>query len=113
MDIGSVVGRAQGVTEEQLMELPRYAQSAAFSALEKLALDYAVAMARTPVQVPAELVAALSEHLAPAQLVELTAAIAWEHFRARFNRALGVSSDELSAGAFCAVPEHPHADAPG
>ena len=40
------------MTEAQLRDLPAYEESAAFSPLEKLVLDYAVAMTETPVEVP-------------------------------------------------------------
>ncbi len=107
MDIGSAVGREHGVTEEQLRDLPSYEMSAAFTALEKLVLDYAVLMTRTPVDLPGSLFEKLSEHLDRAQLIELTAAIAWENFRARFNHALGIEAQGFSEGAYCAVPERP------
>ncbi len=38
----------------------------------------------------------LRRHLTERQLVELTTAIAWENYRARFNRGFDVASDELS-----------------
>ncbi len=105
MDIGSAVGRAHAVTEEQLRDLQSYETSDAFTALEKLVLDYAVLMTRTPVELPDASFEKLSEHLDRAQLIELTAAIAWENFRARFNRALGIEAQGFSEGAYCAVPE--------
>lgn len=99
------MGRAVGVTDEQLMELPRYRESAAFSPLEKLVLDYAARMTATPVEVPDELFTALRGHLSEAQMVELTANIAWENYRARFDHALDIGSQGFSEGAFCALPE--------
>ena len=36
---------------------------------------------------------------------ELTAATAFENYRAKFNRAFGMGSQRFSEGAFCAVPE--------
>jgi len=45
------------------------------------------------------------DHLDDAQLVELTAAIAQENFRARFNRGFRVPAVRFSAGGFCPVPE--------
>ena len=62
-------------------------------------------MARTPTDIPAELTERLREHFDEAQLVELAAMIAWEHYRARFNRVFGVRSSGFSEGAFCATPE--------
>ena len=99
------MGRAAGISEAQLLELPTYATSAAFDGVERLVLDLAVAMAQTPTDVPDELRRRLREHFDEAQLVELTAAIAWEHYRARFNRVFGVQPAGFSEGAFCVLPE--------
>jgi alkylhydroperoxidase family enzyme len=68
-------------------------------------LDYSVAVTRTPVEVPDELFAALRRHFNEAQLVELTAAIAWENYRARFNHAFGIEAQGFSDGAYCPLPE--------
>jgi 4-carboxymuconolactone decarboxylase len=62
-------------------------------------------MTRTPVDVSDELVAALRKHLDERQIVELTAAIAWENWRARFNRALAIEAHGFTEGAFCPIPE--------
>ena len=77
MDIGSAVGRNQGVSEQQLLELADFESSSAFSELERLVLRYAVAMTETPADVPGELFAELRSHFSPKQMVELTSAIAW------------------------------------
>ena len=66
-------------------------------------LRYAEAMTRTPVAVPDELFAALRARLEPRQMVELTSAIAWENYRARFDHAFGIESQEFSAGAVLSV----------
>ena len=47
----------------------------------------------------------LRQRFDEAQLVELVAAIAWENYRARFNRVFGVRSLGFCEGAFCALPE--------
>lgn len=93
------------MTEAQIEGLARYRESDAFSALEKDVLDYAVALSRTPANASEELVARLRAQLSDAQLVELTAAIAWENFRARFNRGFDVAAQGFSAGAVCPIPE--------
>lgn len=104
MDIGSAVGRRLGVTEQQLRDLVTFEISSAFSELEKLVLRYAVAMTQTPVDVPDELFAALTGHLNPRQIVELTSAIAWENYRARFDHAFGAQAEGFSQGAHCPLP---------
>lgn len=101
------MGRRHGISEEQLRQLSFYRESDAFSIEEKLVLDYAVGMTRTPVDVPDELFARLREHFDEQQLVELTSTIAWENYRARFNHACGIESQGFAEGAYCALPEHP------
>lgn len=94
-----------GVTEQQLLELSQYQTGGAFNDLERAALDLAVAMARTPTDIPTELTQRLRKDLDEAQLVELAATIAWENYQARFNRVFGVRSSGFSEGAFCAMHE--------
>jgi 4-carboxymuconolactone decarboxylase len=72
--------------------------------MEKLVLAYADAMTRVPVEVPEKLFASLQTRLDEAQLVELTANIAWENYRARFNHAFGMEAEGFSEGAVCALP---------
>ncbi len=105
IDLGSQIARHRsGLTDEQLLALPRYRESPLFTELEKLVLDYAVAMSRTPVQVSDALFARLRQHFDDAQLVELTYLIAHENFRGRFNLALGIGAAGFSEGMVCALP---------
>lgn len=75
--------------------------------MEKLVLEYAAEMSGTPAVIPDRLFDALREHFDEAQLVELTAAIAWENHRARFNHALGMGYQGFSEGSYCLLPEVP------
>jgi AhpD family alkylhydroperoxidase len=105
MDFGSHLARAQaGLTERELQELARYQESDEFSELDKLVLDYATAMSRTPAEVGDELFERLRAELDDRQIVELTSAIATENFRARFNHAVGIEPQGFSEGAACVVP---------
>jgi alkylhydroperoxidase family enzyme len=61
-------------------------------------------MTRTPVDVPNPLFARLRERFSEAQLVELTSAIAWENYRARFDHAFGMEGENFTEGAVCAMP---------
>ncbi len=100
------MGKEQGITEEQLRELPRYRESAAFSEEERLVIELSVEMTKAPVELPSELLDRLHSRFDEAQLVELAAAIAWENHRARFNRVFGVRAVGFSEkAAFCALPE--------
>src|ERR1700736_6010201 len=105
IDIGSQIARRAGISEEQLLALPRYRDSELFDETEKLVLDYAVGMTRTPVSVSDELFAELRSRFDEAQLVELTNIIAVENMRGRFNLAFGMGSAGFSEGMVCAVPE--------
>jgi alkylhydroperoxidase family enzyme len=107
MDIGSAVGRANGITEAQLAALPTFETSDVFSADEKIVLRLAVGMTKTPVEVTDDLFRELRARFDEAALVEIAAVIAWENYRARFNRAFAISPQGFSEGAFCVVPERP------
>lgn len=98
------MSRKQGVTEEKLMALADFESSTALSELEKLVLRYAVAMTGTPVEVSDDLFVKLRRHFTERQLVELTSAIAWENYRARFDHAFGIEAEDFSKGAFCPLP---------
>jgi 4-carboxymuconolactone decarboxylase len=109
IDIGSQIARRSGLTDEELLVLASYRTSELFTDVEKLVLDYAVGMSRTPVDVPDALFAELRKHFDDAQLVELTHVIALENMRGRFNLAFGIGAAGFSEGMVCAVP----ATAPG
>jgi 4-carboxymuconolactone decarboxylase len=98
------VGRKEGVTEEQLMALADFETSPAFSEREKTALRYPIAMTATPVEVPDDLFNELRQYLDERQLVELTSAIAWENYRARFDHAFGIEWEKFSRGKSCPLP---------
>ena len=97
------MSRGEGVSEQQLADLAAFEGSPAFSELQKRVLRYAVALTRTPAEVPEELFNSLREHFNPQQMVELTTAIAWENFRARFNRGFGIEAEGFTEGAACPV----------
>ena len=112
MDFGSWIATNQsGVTEDQLRELPNFRDSDAFSEEEKLVLEYAEAITRTPVDIPDELFDRLRERFDEGQIVELTWAAAIENLRARFNWALGIDSQNYTEGATCIRPETVPAEA--
>jgi AhpD family alkylhydroperoxidase len=105
VDIGSSLGREAGISDAQMLELPRYRDSDSFDDLEKLVLDYATAMSRTPAAVGDELFAAMRERFDERQLVELTNVIALENMRARFNSAFEMTPAGFSEGMVCARVE--------
>jgi len=87
------------------MALADFEHSPDLTGVEKLALRYAAAMTETPVEVADALFAELRRHFDERQLVELTSAIAWENYRARFDHAFGVGTEGFSEGVFCPLPE--------
>lgn len=95
-----------GVGAQQVLDLPHYRTSSAFNESERLVIDLAVEMAKTPAEIPDDLIAQLRARFDEPQLIELAATIAWENFLARFNRVFRVESSGFSEGAVCALPEH-------
>lgn len=100
------MGRANGITTGQISNLQDYRTDMNFSDLERLVLEYADAMTQTPVEVSDALFARVRQQFTDAQLVELTSAIAWENYRARFDHAFGIEGENFSEGAICALPAH-------
>ena len=100
------MGSSEGLGEEKILAVPRHRESAVFSALERLVIDYAEALTRTPAEATDAMVDELARALSHESLVELTAVIAWENFRARFNRGFDVASQDFAEGAVCPIPDH-------
>jgi 4-carboxymuconolactone decarboxylase len=106
VDLGSQICRNSGFSEDELLALPRYRQSELFTEREKLALDYTVAVMRTPVEVSDELFARMKEHFNDEQLVEITALLTAVNLD-RFNAAFGIGSAGFSEGMVCVMPDRP------
>lgn len=104
IDLGSRVARTWGVSDAELLALPHYTDSDLFDDRDKTVLDYAVAMTRTPADVPEQLFTHLHDYFSDPQLVELTHIIALENHRSRFNHAFGVGAAGFSDGMVCALP---------
>ena len=106
VDLGSQICRNSGFSDEELLALPRYRQSELFTEPEKTALDYAVAVMRTPVEVTDDLFARMKEHFSDEQMVEITALLTLVNLD-RFNAAFGIGSAGFSEGMVCLVPDRP------
>jgi alkylhydroperoxidase family enzyme len=106
VDLGSQICRNSGLSDEQLLAMPRYRQSELFTEREKLALDYTVAVMRTPVEVTDELFARMKEHFSDEQLVEITALLTLVNLD-RLNAAFGIGSAGFSEGMVCVPPDRP------
>jgi alkylhydroperoxidase family enzyme len=104
VDLGSQICRNSGFSDEELLALPRYRQSDLFIERERLALDYTVAVMRTPVEVTDELFARMKKHFTDEQLVEITALLTVVNLD-RFNAAFGIGSAGFSEGMVCVLPD--------
>jgi AhpD family alkylhydroperoxidase len=104
LDFGSKLAHESGIPEDKLRELSHWSESERFDELERLVLEYADRMTRTPVEVSDELFHRLTAHFDERQIVELTLAIALENLHARSNWALGIESEGFSEGSYCVRP---------
>jgi len=87
-----------GASDDKIRQVPTWRESSLFSPLERDALEYAERMTVTGEKVTDELFARLRGHFSEAQMVELTAVVALENFRSKFNPPLGIE-----AQGFCVL----------
>jgi alkylhydroperoxidase family enzyme len=106
VDLGSQICRNSFLSDEELLALPRYQSSGLFTDREKAALDYAIAVMRTPVEVTDELFAQLQAYFTDQQIVEITALLTLVNLD-RFNAAFAIGSAGFSDGMVCLVPDRP------
>ena len=96
MDINTAVCRKQGIPEDKLEALERYAEHPGFTERERAAIAYAEMVTISPSDVSEAQFAELRRHFTEREIVELTAQAAFENFRARWNRSLRVEADGLA-----------------
>ena len=87
---------------DKLAEVTSWRDSKLFSPMERVALEYAERITTTGQKVDDALFAELKKHFTEAEIVELTAAIAMENFRSKFNPPLGIE-----AQGFCVIQKKP------
>ena len=97
------MGRKAGISDAKLQAVAGDDLSA-LNEVERLVIELADTMVGAPVNVSDDLYARLHEHFSEEQLMELGAHIAFENYRARWNRIFDVGSDELY---------HPQAESKG
>jgi len=96
MDSVPAVGRQRKVvTDEEIREIPNWEHSKILGERDRVAIEYAEEMSKTPVRVSDELFAKLKKHFSDEQIVELTASVAYENYNARFTHALHIGSENL------------------
>ena len=81
-----------GASEAKIAGVAQAAVSDLFDESERAALEYAEAMTFTDRTVTDQLFARVRTHFTETQIVELTAAVALENFRSKFNVALGIEA---------------------
>jgi len=91
------VGRKAGLSDEKLRAIPGD-RLTPLNETERLVIELADALTDTPSNVPDELYARLRRQFSEEQLMQLGAQIAFENYRARWNRLFNVESDNLYQG---------------
>jgi len=105
MDINSAVGRGTGLNDDEIAAILA-GDDAKFSAPERALLRMCDQMSATPANVDDALYAELRSHFSEEALIEYASIICHENYRARFNRAFDIGSDNL----YCVIPaNHPAA----
>jgi len=88
------VGRKAGLSDEKLRAVLGD-DITAFNDTEGLVIELADALTATPSDVSDDLYARLRNRFSQEQLMQLGAQIAFENYRARWNRLFNVESDNL------------------
>ena len=102
MDINASRGMQGGASEAKIRDVARFRESPHFSPREKAALEYAEQVTRASAEVSEALFDRIRQHFTESEIVELTATIAVENFRSKFNAPL-----RIEAQGFCPIPMDP------
>ena len=88
------MGRKAGLSNDKLRAVLTD-DLTSFNDTERLVIELADAMTDTPANVSDDLYARLRKQFSEEQLMQLGAQIAFENYRARWNRIFNVESDNL------------------
>ncbi len=88
------MGRKAGLSDEKLRAVVDHDMTP-FNDTERLVIELADAMTETPANVSDDLYARLRNQFSEEQLMQLGGQIAFENYRARWNRIFNVGSDNL------------------
>lgn len=102
IDYGYYESVQHGADPRKVRDVGRWQDSDAYDERERLVLEYTAAVNTTPSSVTDGLATRLRAQFSEKEIVELTAWIALENYRSRFNAGLGLSSEGFSDA--CAVP---------
>lgn len=98
VDLNTAVLLKRGVTLEKAQALRQWQTSVLFSDLEKLVLEYAEAVTDSIQKISEVLKRQMQSHFSEAEIVELTALIAFQNMSTKFNNAFGVAPQ-----GFCTI----------
>ncbi len=82
-----------------MAQLSDWRSSDAYTNAERLIIEYGERMTITGQSVDDEFFAKMREYFSESEIVEITAGIAMENFRSKFNAPL-----KIAAQGFCSVP---------
>ena len=88
------MGRKAGLSDDKLRAVLSEDRTS-FNETERLVIELADAMTETPANVSDDLYTRLQKQFSEEQLMQLGAQIAFENYRARWNRIFNVESDNL------------------
>jgi alkylhydroperoxidase family enzyme len=88
------VGRKAGLSDDKLRDVLTDNRTL-FNETERVVIELADVMTDTPANVSDDLYARLRKEFSEEQLMQLGAHIAFENYRARWNRIFNVESDHL------------------
>lgn len=100
------MGRKAGLSDDKLSDVLTDNRTL-FNDTERLVIELADAMTDTPANVSDDLYARLRKQFSEEQLMQLGAQIAFENYRARWNRIFNVESDNLYTPQPHKPPESP------
>lgn len=86
--------RIEGIADATVERLPEFENNDGLDEVDRLVVEYTIAVTTSPQRIPDRLFASLKRHFSEAQIVELTMRIALCGFFNRFNDALQID-DEL------------------
>jgi alkylhydroperoxidase family enzyme len=98
------VGRKAGLSDEKLRAILDDHMTP-FNEIERLVIELADALADTPANVSDDLYGRLRNQFSEEQLMQLGGQIAFENYRARWNRLFNVGSDNLYTSQTKQSPE--------
>ena len=90
------MGRKAGLSDDKLRAVLSDDRTS-FNDTERIVIELADAMTDTPANISDDLYARLRKQFAEEQLMQLGAQIAFENYRARWNRIFNVETDNLYA----------------